>query len=503
VKLFTKRSSIILLLILSAVFLKELIFIFLIPPWQNHDEPAHFAYTQYLVEEKKLPVYQGAFTDATVLSFSQEYAESEIRTEATRLMKGSNKQYRLVHQLFNNPSIASGDIARQLSGLDRHPLNISTAPAGYLNLYYQLPKTPEYKNSAAVYQPLYYAAMAIPYSVFYHSDILTRMYAMRIFSSLIYLATIWLCYLLAKLITKNTKFSLTLCLLTGLLPVFSHLANGINNDILLIFLSTLSLYWCVRLIQNFRWREIIFLGITLGLGLLTKPQFIFMPLIAVIPFIYHFIKNTDIRKKVALGLVALILISLVLCAWWFVWSYQQYGTFFMSSSGENTAALATPASFSQVWPQYFQRWLYGFMSLNFIFGFATEMGLPIYIMGAVITAIILSCFGLLILVRQRWKLIAREKKIIAISLIISALLLELIFLLIFSKSLFLTGQARFPTDGRYYLPLIFVFSFFFLTGWRYLVAKKFINWAYLLICLIAIAINYIAIFQVIIPRFYL
>jgi len=78
---FKKIQSKITILVIIFVFIaiKQIIFVIAIPPWQNHDEPAHFHYTQYLVENKKLPVIEGAIK-ARILSFSEEYAESEIFT---------------------------------------------------------------------------------------------------------------------------------------------------------------------------------------------------------------------------------------------------------------------------------------------------------------------------------------------------------------------------------------------------------------------------------------
>jgi len=494
-------KKIILTLIFLALLVKELIFAITIPPWQNHDEPTHFAYTQYLVEKKRLPVYKGELINKD-LSFSEEYAESEIITDATRMMKGSNRYFSKVHQRFNDNLFDYRVISDQLSGLSRHPQTIAQAPESYQTLYYSLP--PEgnvYKNAAAIYQPLYYMLEAIPYLIFKNHDILVRLYAMRIFSMLIYLAAIALCYLIAMRLTKNLKFSITLTLLIGLQPVLSHLLAGINNDALLFFLTTLTIYWCVRLIQKLSLKDSIWLGLTLGLGMLTKPQFIVFPLLVLIPFGYHFLKNNSARIKIIKYFLVVVLITLVISGWWFIWSHSHYGNFFGPSS--TLDAQTDTLSLGEMLPQYVNRWIYGFLSFSFLFGFATEMALPLPIIGFCSALILLGILGLIRLVIIKWKTADHKQKAIAFLLACSIILMELLLLYLFSKNLFLTGQGRFPTDGRYYFPVIFSFIFLWLVGLRIITPKPLLKWVYIVLIISAVIINYVTLFHVLLPNFYL
>jgi len=501
---FKKIQSKITILVIIFVFIaiKQIIFVIAIPPWQNHDEPAHFHYTQYLVENKKLPVIEGAIK-ARILSFSEEYAESEILIDATRIMRGPNEQFRFIHQRFANVNFDYDDIATKLSGLSRQPLMPSQAPDEYSDLYHKLPDRDIYVNSAAPYQPLYYLLEAIPYKLFYKSDIITRLYAMRLFSTLIYLASIFICYLIAMRLTKNFKLSIVLTIIIGLLPVFGHLTTGINNATLLILLSTLSIYWYIRIIQKLSLTNGIGLGITLGLGMITKPQFVVFPLLIIIPILYHFFYSKENKTKVLKIFLLTGAILLVLSSWWFLWNYSQYGSFIYQNDPSATIQNYSPLSPGKIFYFIFFRWIYEFASYNFAFGFATEILLPAWIIVTITGLTIISLVGLAKLAIKKIKETNIQKKFQIALIICAPLLLELLLFYLFTKTLLNVGHSRFPTDGRYLLPTVFCFTFLWLIGILSLIPKKYYKWAYIIIVIGMVIINVITLFQVILPKFYL
>ena len=388
--------------------------------------------------------------------------------------------------------------------MTRYPLEYSQAPEEYLNLYYHLPQDNSYKNSSSIYPPLYYTLEALPYLTFYKSDILARMYAMRVFSSIFYLATIAVCYLIAMRLTKNFKFSVTISLIVGLQPVYGHLMTGINNDALLILLGTLAIYWYIRLIQKISIKNTIWLGIILGLGLLTKQQFIiFLPLLA-IPYGFHFFYNQQYKKtKIIKSLLLCILIVIIISGWWFIWYYVQQGSFLPQSSNLPTEPITVDISTSKAITYYFFRWIYAFASYSFAFGFATEMMLPLPIITVIIAFCIFAIIGLVKKITFDWKKISQEKKVIGWLLILAIFFLEMLLFYLFSRNLFLTGHARFPIDGRYYFPVIFSITFFWLLGLTSLTPKRFHNIIFLSLICIGLIINAVAIFNVILNKFYL
>ncbi|MFH1235871.1 MAG: glycosyltransferase family 39 protein, partial [Parcubacteria group bacterium] len=497
--MFDKKNQKTTLLIAIFIFLavKELLFVISIPPWQGHDEPAHFSYTQFLVEEKKLPSQSEAIKPKT-LSYSAEYAASEIATDVTRLMNAHNKQLRLIHQRFNNTFLQYQTLAAQYTGLSRHPLQRSSAPAEFTDIYYRLSDQDIYQNSAAVYPPLYYAVEAIPYLIVYKADILTRLMAMRLFSSFLYLVALWIGYLLMRRITKRFFISITVVLLAGLLPVFSHLAAGVNNEILLFLLTTLTLYWLVRLNEHVSWPLTALLGLTLGMGLMTKPQFVvFLPL-AVLPYVFHIWIKKDLRWKTALPMLITVgLITLVIGGWWYAWAVGQHNGIVPAAVGTTSIShIGVRAAL----PYILHRWLYAFVSFNFAFGFATEMVIPIWLFTVGVTLWMLAAPGFLVWLFRKWKCQLPDTRLNVIVMSGATLLLELFLLYLFVRGLIANGTARFPIDGRYYVLVLFPICLAFVWGLSYWLPPRWKKIAYITCLLYAVTINAVALVNIIWPH---
>jgi hypothetical protein len=490
--------------LLASIFLflgiKQLMFVISLPPWQGHDEPAHFSYTQYLVEEKKLPNQTGAI-EAKTLSYSAEYAASEISTDASRLMNAHNKQLRLVHQRFQAEFFRYPALASSFDNLSRYPLMRSDSPANFTDIYYKLPDTEVYQNSAAVYPPLYYAIEAIPYLSVYGSDILTRLMAMRIFSGLLYLLALWIGYLLMMRLTKKFLVSVTALSLAGLLPVFSHLVAGVNNETMLFLLTTLALYWLVRLNERLTWRHSILLGITLGLGLLTKPQFVVIIPLAVLPYMFHVWNNKDMRwHKALLMLVAAWALTLAIGGWWYVWAYMQHNGFWFAAAGPSAQShIGTGAALIYI----IYRWLYAFVSFNFAFGFATEMIIPIWLFAIGVTLWMLAAGGFCVWLFRSWKRLMANAKHNALVMAGAFLLLELFLLYLFVRGLLANGKARFPIDGRYYVPVLIPICLVFVWGLAKCLPERWKKISFLTCIIYAVVLSSVALINVMWPHFFL
>lgn len=497
----TRRT--ILILVFIFLFVKGVLFILSVPAWQGHDEPPHFSYTQYLVEERRLPNNVGP-AQPIVLSYSTEYAVSERITGATRIMNAYNRLLRDVHQQYEQRSFDYSVIAAQLQGLDRHPVSLATAPADASELYYQLPAQDIYQNSAAVYPPAYYAYEAIPYLIFYRADIITRMYAMRVFSSLLYLLGFWLCYLISMRLTKNFFFSITLLLTIGLLPVFSHLAAGINNDAMLFAVTTLSLYLLIRMVERVSWSNTLYLGLTFGLGMLTKPQFAVVPFLMLIPLGFHYFKKKDVPLKTLLLHIAVCaLIVLAVAGWWYLWAYQNHNGVFSPGEVPASSTETRLPSTIPLWQLYIQRWLYAFVSFNFAFGFATEMTIPLPLFTLGTALWLAAVIGIILRLTMFRRPTEPDQRTTTWLLAASVVLLEIFYLYLFTHNILSNGTARFPIDGRYYVPVLLPIMFAWLYGLSSIWPAKVKRYLYGFIILFMITINAIALMLVIWPKFYL
>ncbi len=497
-----KFQTITLVVVFVFLAVKQLLFVFSVPAWQGHDEPAHFSYTQFLVEEKKLPNQSGTF-EAKTLSYSHEYAASEIATDVTRLMNAHNKELRMIHQRFNETFFRYDTLAQQYRNLPRQPLVRSDAPSGLTDIYYKLPSKDSYQNSAAIYPPLYYVLESIPYAIFYNQDILIRQYAMRAFSSFLFLLGYWLCFIVTRRLTKNFNLSLTVLLTIGLLPVFSHLSAGINNDALLFVLTTLSLYYLVKLIERLEMRQIIYLGIVFGLGMLTKPQFIVVPFLIIIPILYHLFYKKDVKIKTAIIYIAVcVLVTILIAGWWYIWAIVNHNGI-ISSHATVTAADQPIVTARLAISLYIQRWMYAFASFNFAFGFATEMMLPMWFFITGTGLWILAAVSLIVLIAVRKKSLSQEQRAIFLLFLVAVALLEVFYLYLFTKRLFRDGQARFPIDGRYYVPVLLPLCLAWVIGLTGMLPYKWKKFGYVVFVLYGFTANALALAITMWPKLYL
>ena len=145
IKKLLKTNSVI-LLVLILILVKELLFVMVIPLWQNHDELEHFAYTYYLVEEKAIP--KSTARSHLELTLSPEMEQADKLLESNKISFGVFEKNQLIHQDFSQ-TLRHDQATDKLNNLSRRV------------------DTSNYKNVTANYSPFYYSLEAIPYRLFY------------------------------------------------------------------------------------------------------------------------------------------------------------------------------------------------------------------------------------------------------------------------------------------------------------------------------------------------
>ncbi|MHB8491967.1 MAG: hypothetical protein ACYDA6_07130 [Solirubrobacteraceae bacterium] len=193
-----------------------------VPAFQGPDEEHHFAYVQYLAETGHLP---SPTTGGTSLS-------SEVYAALTTLNLQS-----LIGNLSGKPGWSRADLSlwRQT---DR-ALGPGSAANG------------AGPNPIAKNPPLYYAVMAVPYSIFRWLPLLKRVFVMRLVNGLMYLATIALMWLLVAEVFGRVR--LLQVIGTGavaLEPQLAFTSAVINADTLLVTLTTGFLLAALRLVRR-------------------------------------------------------------------------------------------------------------------------------------------------------------------------------------------------------------------------------------------------------------
>ena len=101
--------------------------------------------------------------------------------------------------------------------------------------------------------------------------------SVKIFSPLLYAATAWLVYVLAKL-CLNKRAAIYATLIFSSTPLVGFNSLFITTDAPLFFFWALSSYLFLRALKTDSWRHWLFLGFSIGLGILSKYTFVALPL---------------------------------------------------------------------------------------------------------------------------------------------------------------------------------------------------------------------------------
>lgn len=253
--LFQKNKLFIFLLF--ALFVKQAVWMGLVPIWHFPDEQAHFA---QVVNTAHFGPF-GGFNGNRAAS-SDQIAMLELILDTKRNELGQNKY--TFHPEYN---ITYTDSTK---GLWEDVIN-------------QLPKDFTHEmglNEATVYPFLYYWLDAFFYKLAASNSIITAIFASRILGILIYLLTAIVVWKLASKLFNNPFYQLILWILVMFQPMFSFVAAGISSDILFNFIFTLFLYFGILLMEKVTPKRLLAILIILILGSLTKQQMLIAYIIA-------------------------------------------------------------------------------------------------------------------------------------------------------------------------------------------------------------------------------
>ncbi len=255
-------------LLLTVTFLKEVVFSATVPLWHTPDEQAHFAQVAYFAEFNKMP--KGP------KDLNKEIHLSEQLLGTDRDERGNNKftfhpEYRI-------------EYTKDFTG--KYEEEIKSIPQSYRQ---QL-----VKQEAANYPPFYYILAAIPYKIFYDSDLITRVFLVRLLSIVLAVWMVYLTWLISKVIFPSSKLlQITLPILVSFQPMLSFVFAGVTSDNLLNFLFTGIIYQSLLIIKDgFNRRVVILVSLIILLLVLTKPQFVLaFPIVGVAIFLYLLSKH--------------------------------------------------------------------------------------------------------------------------------------------------------------------------------------------------------------------
>ncbi|GEM_PF-3056633 len=454
---FIKRHH--LAIILIAVFLKQLVLVWIVPPWQVPDEPAHFQYVQTIVEQGVWPIFTTGWT-----TYSRELIDS---------YNVMSKKYHGRVEIFNR--------------------TITYATPANISRRWAAATTPH--NVAALYGPPYYLYEAIPYLAFAQADIDTRLYAMRAWSSLLFLALVWVAYRIGRLVRSGAGFAAVLAILIGFQPMVSYISVGINNDTLVYLLGGLLFGALVAVKPPATPRTAVFLGLLAGLATLTKQSgWIFIVAVGIVLWRLARHQGQTLSQRLRLPLLA-TMIGGAVGTLWSVMNYLTGGGDFVGGTGLQKLPNTLPPTFINVLATdivdrsrlVFERFWgsYGWS------GAIMEHASTFYLALAVLC--FMSVVGL-VLGRWLWRHEEERPFLFQRSLWIGTGLFVLLD--VFLRSLYWQRALKyhsysFPAQGRYYFVLIIPLAIIFLHGLEGLVDRRWrrLVWAIMAIGMILLSVQ--------------
>jgi hypothetical protein len=246
----------------------------LTPPWNNPDEPAHYNYVAFVAERRALPELMAGDWDQSLLNeaiperFHPRFDIGSIRYES--------------HQ-----------------------------------------------------PPLYYLISAPVYTATSSASLRARVLALRAISIVLGLALGVTAFKLAReLAPAFPEAGPLAAALALLMPMSTAAAASINNDMLSMVLATIVTLMVVRHVQELRsptaipgMTSAIFLGLLIGLLLLTKLTVYVLAVAAIAIVIVPALVQKDVAKRSACARYAAVtlLVAVAVSGWWFVRSAGVYG----------------------------------------------------------------------------------------------------------------------------------------------------------------------------------
>jgi 4-amino-4-deoxy-L-arabinose transferase-like glycosyltransferase len=187
----------------------------------------------------------------------------------------------------------------------------------------------------ANHPPLYYVTSLLAYWLAGDSY-QAQLYAVRLMAVPLFLLTIWLTYLIARLLfPANDLVAIGAPAVVAFQPQLGFEGAIVNNDMLAIALGTLLLYLSLRAIwSGLTLRLSLIIGLVCGLGLLTKATLLaLLPIVAGVaiwcrwPRPFDRVHDGVWRRRTLTRAVAIICPTVALSLPWYLYLRRTYGDF--------------------------------------------------------------------------------------------------------------------------------------------------------------------------------
>jgi len=335
------------------------------------------------------------------------------------------------------------------------------------------------------YPPLYYMFATIPYNMFYNSNLIVRVFAVRMLSLLLGLLTIFMVYEISGLIFPGQKYlPAAIALLVSFNPMFTFISSSVNSDNLLTLFFTIFLYYYAKIFLNkYKTRDIIFLVVIVLLGNFTKQHFALS--LVVLFVLFCFAGKYPLKTRIIAGLSCSALLFLA--------ALNLKSNFPAPVFAEKIGSV-----FRYIYGSFIPFFFGNALSLSF-FGNFGWLNVPIPIWCSRVLLIFTIIFILLYfydLVRSYYKkrsfLTFRKHILLLVPIVIYILGL-----------IYVDCNVKFGLQGRYFFPVISFIYICLISGLLSVIAGKYHLYILTALCLMAVLFNTFCMLIVILPRYYL
>jgi len=470
--------------LLTAVFFNLLAWQLIIPIWHFPDEQAHFGQVAFRAEHGRVQRYHE-------LSTNREIVISEEILGTKRDGLGNNNftyhpEYKIPYSI-------------NLDGLNEYQIE---------QLNNSRERRTEVLEEATRYPLLYYYLASKIYNLFGAGDLFTRVYAVRFFSILIFIATTLIIFATSKLVfSKNFFLQISLTSIVAFLPMYVFASSGVSSDGLFNLLFALSIYLIAKnLFVKWNLKNTVFLAVIIIAGIATKIQFQIIWLLILYALFVIFLRFQLSRKLIFLGSIALAFPIILIVINFLYFVTNDYGSPQLrqlirlpiipeTSAGSTLSPIAqmtltshfiltVKRTLSETLPWYFG--VYKWLSLT----------LPPFIYQIINRILVLSLLGILVSI---FKVIRQQKFDQQTKVLIFLAYSAVSYfgaLTLFDWLFYKYHGFYFGIQGRYFFPTIIAHIGLVFVGLLTLSPESFKKWAATILVIATIIFNYFSLFWI-------
>lgn len=432
-----------LVILLAASFIKGLFWLGLTPIFQIPDEPSHFSYVQFLAETGRRPLPR------------REMVSSQ---ELFVVTKAVGFNWQIEHPVWRQYASNWQETIKSIPAAAKQEF----MPNNYLT---------------ALKRPgLYYSLASLVYRLLGQADFFWRFFGLRLFSLFIQIIIVWLVFQTAQKLFKKVNLSLAAATAVSFHPGFSFILSGVSYEALGVLAVTLFIYLVAAK------AKLIWLVLTAFLGILIKPDLIFLVLL--LPLILSKRFRLAAAGMIILSFIGLILINPLinfavrgqqpwLDKFLYILPLKDYADYanqiwqIIFNPHIFSQSLAYLKIFASVHYHQIFAWYWG------VFGWL-EKTMPLWVYSVLKVLVLVGVVALI-----------KAKKI---KLLVLAVILQAVIIVGNDWLIFLANNEIYGIQGRYFLPAISAQMILLTLG-----LNRFIN--YRLIILGAVSLNLIGLYS--------